>query len=174
MTPSDNWAEEAQKNIEKAAEEVMENLNSVPIVSDQDAQDIAKLKNFVTRNKLALEREGKVYLRCEAWQYVIAMKGLTPCFDSAAEVMVSKGANGKDVRQYVVTTVCELKNKEGVTISRSMIMASNQEAFLKHKPLYATWGMSQTRALSRAARNIYGYLAVGAGFQAVPWEELGE
>lgn len=167
-----NFAEVAKEGMAKAAEQV-NNLTAEPILDDQDAKDIAKLKTYVRENKLALEREGKTYLRCEAWQYILAMKNLAPSFDSVSEVYESNGANGKKVRQYVVTTNCELKNKEtGVTVSRATMIASNYEPFLKGKPLYATWGMSQTRALSRAVRNVYGYIAVGAGFQAVPWEEI--
>ena len=167
-----DFTEMAMEAMAQATEQA-NNLTAEPILNDQDAKDVAKLKAYVRENKLALEREGKTYLRCEAWQYILAMKGLSPSFDSVSEVYESNGANGKKVRQYVVTTNCELKNKEtGVTISRATMIASNYESFLKNKPLYATWGMSQTRALSRAVRNVYGYIAVGAGFQAVPWEEV--
>ena len=166
------FTEQAMAGMAQAAEEINTTLTETPIADDTDIETIAKLKNFVTKHKLAMEQGGKVYLRAEAWQYLLALKKVTPVFDSAAEVHTSRAANGKDVRQYIVTTVCELKNTEGKTISRAAIIASNYEAFLKDKPLYATWGMSQTRALSRATRNVYGYIAVGAGYQPVPWEEI--
>lgn len=161
----------AEQAMSEAAEQV-NNLSSEPVLDDQDAKDIAKLKVYVRDNKLALEREGKTYLRAEAWQYILAMKHLTPTFESVSEVYESVGQNGKKYRQYIVTTVCELRNADGNTVSKATMLASNYETFLKGKPLYATWGMSQTRALSRAVRNVYGYIAVGAGFQAVPWEEI--
>lgn len=171
MTNS-NLVEQAMGAMSDAAEKASE-LSPMPLVDDSDAADIAKLKTYVNANKLAMEQGGKVYLKAEAWQYILRLKGVTPIFESNSEIHVSKGANGKDIRQYIVTTVCELRSLSNNTvISRAAIIASNQETFLKGKPLYATWGMSQTRALSRAVRNVYGYLATGAGFQATPWEEV--
>lgn len=167
-----DFVAQAEAGMAQAAEEINKTLTESPIASDGDIEVIAKLKNYVTRHKLAMSKDNKNYLRAEAWQYLLALKGVTPCFDSAAEVHTSRAANGKDVRQYIVTTICELKNAEGKTISRAGMIASNYEKFLKDKPLYATWGMSQTRALSRAARNMFGYIAVGAGFEAVPWDEI--
>lgn len=169
---NEDFVEKAKAGLEAATEEVNTMLNETPIADAEDIEIVAKLKNYVAKNKLAMVKDDKIYLRAEAWQYILAMKKVTPSFDSVAEVHTSRAANGKEVRQYIVTTVCELKNQEGRTISRATIIASNREKFLKDKPLYATWGMSQTRALSRTVRNVYGYIAVGAGFQAVPWEEI--
>lgn len=76
-----NFVEVAKEGMAKAAEQV-NNLTAEPILDDQDAKDIAKLKTYVRENKLALERDGKTYLRCEAWQYILAMKNLAPSFDS--------------------------------------------------------------------------------------------
>lgn len=167
-----NFTEMAMEGMAKATGQV-NTLTAEPILDDQDAQDVAKLKAYVAKNHLALEKDGNVYLRAEAWQYILAMKGLSPSFDSVAEVYESTAPNGRKIRQYMVTTSCEIKDrKTGVSISRATMLASNYEKFLKDKPLYATWGMSQTRALSRAVRNVFGYIAVGAGFQATPWEEI--
>lgn len=172
MMQNSEFVEQAKEAMGKAAEQA-NNLTAMPLLDDKDAQDMAKLKNYVRENKLALEKDGRAYLRVEAWQYILALKGLSPSFESASEVYESVAPNGKKIRQYMVTTVCELKDKKtGTAISRATMMATNYEKFLKDKPLYATWGMSQTRALSRAVRNVYGYIAVGAGFEATPWEEI--
>ena len=63
-------------------------------------------------------------------------------------------------------------NKQGLTIARSMMTARADEEWLKDKPEYAVYGMAQTRAISRAARNVFGWVALEAGFEAVPWEEI--
>lgn len=157
--------------MEQAAAKANANTGE-PTVTGQD-EVIAKLRAFVNKHGLALERDGKRYLRVEAWQYLASLMGVTPAFDSAYEVMESRAPNGKDFRQYVVTTGCTLYDKDRHEISRATMIASNYEPFLKGKMLFATWGMSQTRAFSRAMRNIYGYLVMAAGYQALPWEELG-
>lgn len=172
MPTNNELAEKAKEAMANAAAKASD-LKPIPVVSDEDAEDIAKLKAYVNGNNLAMTDGGKTYLRAEAWQYILRLKGVTPIFESASEVHSSKGANGKEVRQYIVTTSCELRDiATNNVISRATMIASNKETFLNNKPLYATWGMSQTRALSRAVRNVYGYLAVGAGFQATPWEEV--
>lgn len=162
--------------MEEAVKHVNENTGDASLAEGNYDSDmvITKLKAFVNKHNLALERGGKLYLRAEAWQYLANLLGLHPAFDSAAEVMESRAPNGKDFRQYVVTTGCTLYDKDQHEVGRAMMIASNHEPFLRGKELFATWGMSQTRAFSRAMRNIYGYLVLAAGYQALPWEELGE
>lgn len=166
--------------MEKAAEQVNANTGEPTLQIRtgngelEGEQVIAMLKSFVNKHKLALEHGGKHYLRAEAWQYLANLLGVFPAFDSACEVMESRSPNGKDFRQYVVTTGCVLYNSAHQEISRAMMVASNHEPFLRNKQLFATWGMSQTRAFSRAMRNVYGYLVLAAGYQPLPWEELGE
>lgn len=170
--------EEMMNAMEEAAKKV-NSISGEPSIAEPDeeisqAEVVMRLKNFVNEHNLALERGGKRYLKAEAWQYLANLLGLHPAFDSAAEVMESRSQNGKDFRQYVVVTGCTLYNKKQQEVGRATMIASNHEPFLKGKQLFATWGMSQTRAFSRAMRNIYGYLVLAAGYQALPWEELGE
>lgn len=146
-------------------------------VQSESQKEILNFKKFVENNGLALKNSenGKVYLMADAWQYLCAMKGVTPTFESAEETRTIKI---KERNSYVeksvncVTTICRLIGKNGVEISRSTMVASSDEKFLKDKPLYAVWGMSQTRAMARAIKNVYGYVARAAGFQTTPWEEV--
>lgn len=174
--------EDVMKAMEQAADQVNANTGEATLdnVVGGGTQTIngdavvAKLKAFVNKHNLALESHGKYYLRAEAWQYLANLLGVYPAFDSAAEVQVSRSANGKDFRQYIVSTGCTLYDKNHQEVSRATMIASNHEEFLKNKELFATWGMSQTRAFSRAMRNVFGYLVLAAGYQALPWEELGK
>ena len=136
--------------------------------------DAALLRAFVTKNGLALKKgNGKVYLLAEAWQFVARLKGLIPSFESVSEFDTTVDGNGKAIRYLKVTTTCILKRVSDLEeVSRATIVATSLEQFLSDKPAYAIWGMSETRAMSRAIRNIYGYVAIDAGYQATPLEEI--
>lgn len=155
----------AEKNINKAKPAPKK-------VASKEPSDAELLKAFVNKNGLALTKNGKNYLLAEAWQFVARLKGITPSFESASEIVSTADREGKELRYLMVTTTCVLKDKDLREVSRSTIVATSLESFLKDKPAYAVWGMSETRALSRAIRNIYGYIARDAGYQATPWEEI--
>lgn len=156
--------------LNKAENAINGGAGSVPATATPaGASDVAKLKAFVNKNGLALNRGTKVYLLAEAWQFVAFMKGLVPTYESASETI--ELASGE--KQYTVTTTCRLLKKSTLEeVSRSTMIASSNEDFLKDKPNHAVWGMSETRAMSRAVKNIYGYIARDAGYQATPFEEI--
>lgn len=135
--------------------------------------DAELLKAYVNKNGLALDKGGKTYLLAEAWQFVAHLKKLIPTYESVSEITETKDGGGKAIRYLTVTTTCRLLREDTLDeVSRSTIVATSLEGFLKDKPAYAVWGMSETRAFSRAIRNIYGYIARDAGYQATPWEEI--
>lgn len=160
-------------DVKSAMEQASKEVNgAVKKPAKAEMTDAEKLLAFVNKNKLALQKNGKTYLLAEAWQFVCRLKGLTPTFDSASEIESTTDREGKAIRYYIVTTTCRLCDKNGVEKTRSTIVATSLEGFLSDKPAYAVWGMSETRALSRAVRNVYGYIARDAGFEATPWEEI--
>lgn len=168
------------KSVSDALNKAEANINS-PAKADKPAENKAEkkpsdaemLKAFVNKNGLALSKGNKTYLLAEAWQFVARLKGLTPSFESASDIVTTVDKEGKQMRYLQVTTVCILKDTKTLQeVSRSTIVATSLESFLRDKPAYAVWGMSETRALSRAIRNIYGYIARDAGYQATPWEEI--
>lgn len=179
--PDSDWVNEAVGAMGQAVDEVNAN-NGEPaldtiVTSDKPLDGgviVEKLKSFANKHDLVLSDGGKKYLRAEGWQYLANLLGVLPTFDSASETVTSRSQNGKDFRQYIVTTACILYDKNGKEVSHATMIASNHEAFLRDKELFATWGMSQTRAFSRAMRNVFGYIVLAAGYQALPWEELGK
>lgn len=106
----------------------------------------------------------RVYLKIEAWQYLARMKDLIPTCESTVSIHSDY--------DYTVSTTCELRNENGRLVSSANMIASQSEPFLRDKPKYAVWGMSQTRAISRAVKNIYGYIVKGAGFEPTPALEV--
>ena len=125
-------------------------------------------KKFVNATGSAIKKQdGGVYLKAEAWLYLAKLKGLTPSLDITPHRDVSTGK-----LQYV-DAVCHLLDVDGIEISKSAMMASKEEAFLKDLDDYAVYGMAETRAITRAVRNVYGYVAKGAGFESTPAIEMG-
>lgn len=123
-------------------------------------------RKFVNSAKLAVSMQnGKKYLLAEAWLYLAHLNYITPAC-TTTEVFDGK-------KLVSVKTHCNLIDDRGVVISSSDMIASKNEAFLKNLDDYAVYGMSQTRAITRAIRNVYGYVARGAGFESTPAIEMG-
>lgn len=135
-----------------------------------DPSDFEKFKSFVNQGNLAIKQSnGKLYLLAEAWLYLAHIKGLIPSVKTRSFKM-----EDDDENEIVgVEAICELKDaKTNEVVSTSVMVASSDESFLQDKPLYAVYGMAETRAISRAVRNVYGYIAKGAGFESTPASEV--
>ena len=132
-----------------------------------ESNEFDDFKKFVNATGSAIKKQdGGVYLKAEAWLYLAKLKGLTPSLD----ITPHRNVNGKLVW---VDAVCHLLDADGFEISKSTMMASREEAFLKDLDEYAVYGMAETRAITRAVRNVYGYVAKGAGFESTPAIEMG-
>lgn len=119
---------------------------------------------------LVVNKQGKQYLRAEAWQFLLAQVGLIPSCECITLVHRQEDAEDKFVGVKVEVSLND--RNTGQTLSRSMMVARANEAWLKDKDEFAVYGLAQTRAISRAARNVYGWVAAQAGFETVPVEEL--
>lgn len=124
-------------------------------------------RDYVNTAQLALkDRSGKLYLKAEAWLYLARLKGVVPACSCTERY--------EDGQLVSVKATCELLDMETKRmISCSDMMASKSEPFLKDLGDFALYGMAQTRAISRAIRNVFGYVAKGAGFEATPAVEMG-
>lgn len=123
-----------------------------------------------THPQLVVSKDGKQYLRAEAWQYLLSQVGLIPSCECIT--MVHTNGQGEQEFKGVKVEVTLMRKEDGTPLSKSMMVARCEEDWLKDKAEYAVYGLAQTRAISRAARNVFGWVAVEAGFEAVPWEEM--
>ena len=156
-------AADAINNKKAKAKKVVKKEKKVQAVGSE----FDDFKKFVNATGTAIKKtEGGVYLKAEAWLYLAKIKDLTPSLD----ITPHRSVNGKLIW---VDAVCRLYNKDGVEVSKSTMMASKEEAFLKDLDDYAVYGMAETRAITRAVRNVYGYVAKGAGFESTPAIEMG-
>nr|DAS05681.1 MAG TPA: hypothetical protein [Caudoviricetes sp.] len=127
--------------------------------------DVSKLKAFVDGAGLAIKKaDGKTYLLAEAWQYIMVLKNLT----ARCEYEDSRDEKGV----LTVTVECDITDENDNVVSDGVMQARSDEQWLSDKSEFAVYGMAQTRAISRALRNRYGYLARACGFQATPLEEI--
>ena len=142
-------------------------LSRVGWSDDEPKSEFDDFKTFVNATGTAIKRQdGSTYLKAEAWLYLAKLKDLTPSLD----VTPHRDTTGK---LLWVDAVCRLLDIDGIEISKSAMMASKSEKFLKDLDDYAVYGMAETRAITRAVRNVYGYVAKGAGFESTPAIEMG-
>lgn len=141
---------------------------AVPVPASKPAEksEFDMFRDYVNAAGLAIDTGKGIYLMSEAWLYLAMLKKVTPF------CMTEERYDGNG-NLLSVKTICIVNNEAGEEISRSDMIASKNEPFLKDKDDYAVYGMSQTRAIARAMRNLYGYIACGAGFKATPAIEMG-
>lgn len=126
-------------------------------------------KFVATHPQLVISSQGKDYLKAEAWQYLLSQLGLLPSCECISLVH-TEGGNQEFKGVRVEVTL--IRKEDGLALSKSTMVARIEEDWLKDKPEYAVYGLAQTRAISRAARNVFGWVAVDAGFEATPWDEM--
>lgn len=104
------------------------------------------------------------YLTCSAWQYLAAL------FELTYDIYVSTAVKTEDLT--VIQCSVDLFDKDDNKVSHGVMVASSDEKWLSDKPINAVYGLAQTRAISRAIRNKYGWFAEYCGFSATPSEEI--
>lgn len=134
----------------------------------KEMTEFDSFRTYVNQAGLAIKKsDGSVYLKAEAWLYLAHLHHMVP----SVEIVPVYGDFGKIVR---CTAVCKLyKEGDGEEYAQAAMVASKDEAFLKELDDYAVIGMAQTRAITRCLRNVYGYVAKGAGFESTPAVEMG-
>lgn len=135
--------------------------------SNNTNQDDFKLfREFVVKAGAFVQIDNKMYLTAEAWQYIIALKGLN------IEITCEEDNSSDKDADVVIRVTCKLVDKEGRVVSIGVTEATTGEDWLKDKSTYAVYGTAQTRAISRAVRNKFAYIAKVSGFEAVPYDEM--
>lgn len=107
---------------------------------------------------------GEQYLEFEDWQTVGRFYGVTAKVVSTASVTFGD-VIGFEARAVVV-------RQDGAEISAADSMCLNDEPNWKDKPLFQLRSMAQTRACSKALRNVLAWVVVLAGYKPTPAEEM--
>jgi hypothetical protein len=131
-----------------------------PEVALASAQKAAKALLKVVSQKRQIVINGKRYLTFEDWQTIGRFYGVT-----VGVAATTKGANGYEARAVVY-------NAGGAVISAAEAICTRSERKWQGRDEYAIKSMAQTRACAKALRNVLAWVAVLAGFEGTPAEEV--
>ena len=140
--------------------EVQSDLVVDPEVAIRDAQKAARALIKIVRTKNdAVMIGGKQYLRFEDWQTVGRFYGVTVGIERTAKIDA-----GYEARAVVY--------KNGQVISAAEACCTSDEPNWSKRPVFMIRSMAQTRACAKALRNVLAWVAVIAGFEGTPAEEM--
>lgn len=163
---TDNIVTEALVN--RATGEVVEiGLQKTPDEIMGDASEAAKaLERVISSNKRKLvEFNGKRFLEFPHWQ-TIGRFFHTTVSTHEAEFVKFEFAQGFKAKALVID------EKTGMQVGCAEAYCLNDEPNWKHKPLFQLASMAQTRAACKALSNKYRYVAILAGYEPTPGEEI--
>ncbi len=124
-----------------------------------------KLIDIVKQNGWAVKVGGGEHLMYEAWQTVGKYYNCSVGTGDANAVKIGE-VDGFSAKAYVID------NKTGVKIGEAEAYCMRDEANWKTKPTFQLASMAQTRAGSRALRQIFGFVVALAGYNPTPAEEM--
>lgn len=125
------------------------------------------LKQFIVKNKLSCEIQGKQYVYVDGWKFAGVNFGLVP--------MAKKPVNESKEGETKYSCECDLvRMNDNVVIGYGFALCSNKEFKKKNFDEYAIASMAQTRAIAKAFRNLLGFVMNEAGFESTPADEMDE
>jgi hypothetical protein len=129
-------------------------------VLERTARIANALKEFVKQQRLSKKLGHNDYLQVEAWQMVAGFMGIrigkpvTRPIDGGWEAEV------------------QLTDHIGRVVGGGESMCTRSEEKWEHSDDFQIRSMAATRAIGKAFRNSYGFIAKAAGFEATPYEEM--
>jgi hypothetical protein len=129
------------------------------------------LQDFVKKNNLTANIQGKQYPLVEAWTFAGSQFGLIPIVTKLECLSTSNPISGDAEIKY--RSEVEVMNvATGLIVGRGIAICSNKEYSKKKFDEYAIASMAQTRATGKAFRIPLGWLMKASGFEATPSEEM--
>jgi hypothetical protein len=120
----------------------------------------AALKEFIGTQGLVSKISGRDYIVVEGWQMLGMMLGVTP-----GKVTTRAVEDGWEA-------AVELHDRTGRVVGAGEAVCLATEKTWKSRDDYARKSMAQTRAIGKAFRNTFGFIAKAAGYEATPAEEM--
>lgn len=147
---------------------VRETVSPQTIFRTDDPMEIMKrtsevagaLKEFVKSQGLTMKISNRDYLLVDAWQMLGTMLGVTP-----GRVTTKPVEDGWEA-------IVELHDRTGRVVGMGEAECLVSEKTWKNRDDYARKSMAQTRAVGKAYRNTFGFIAKAAGYEATPAEEM--
>lgn len=140
-------------------------LGSYDLDKPQEIINFANiLKQVVVEQNLYTNIKGKNYVNVEGWQFAGTALGIVPVVKSAVPIIRED--------EIAYRAEVELRRvKDGTVVGYGIGICSNKEKS-DRKDEYAIIAMAQTRAISRAYRNGFGWLMKAAGYETTPADEM--
>lgn len=139
-----------------------------PEVVLEEARQAAKaLQNVIAKKERPVMFNGQQYLELEDWQTVGRFYGVSVKVVEGSSKLIQVG----DVVGYEARAVV-MRLSDGMEISGAEAMCLNDEPNWAKKPLFQLRSMAQTRACSKAFRNVLAWVVVLAGYKPTPAEEM--
>jgi hypothetical protein len=129
-------------------------------VMRRTAEVAGELKDFVRQQGLSVQIGDGEHFRVEAWQVVGMMLGVT------AILTETKKTGDKGWEAWA-----ELHDRTGRKIGAGDGQCLRDEPRWRAAADHAVRSMAQTRAIGRAFRNTFGFIAKAAGYEATPAED---
>lgn len=131
-----------------------------PEVALASAQKAARALLKVVSQKRPIVINGRRYLTFEDWQTIGRFYGVT-----VGVASTTRGEDGYEARAVVY-------NGAATVISAAEGICTRSERKWQDRDEYALKSMAQTRACAKALRNVLAWVAVLAGFEGTPVEEM--
>lgn len=137
-----------------------------PKVVLEEAKEAATALVELIKSKpdLTVKLNGNDYLKFEAWQTIGKFYGASP------KVTETKYIEYGEVKGFEAKAV--VISSSGLEVSGAEAMCMNDEPNWKKKPMFQLKSMAQTRASSKALRNVFAWVVVLAGYKPTPAEEM--
>lgn len=140
---------------------------SDPQLVIERASEVAKvLKDVIKKQKLVVNIHGKEYIQVEGWTTLGTLVGVFP------RVQWTRPMQAADGTVMGWEAAVEVVNNQGTVIGRAEAECMRTEQHWRSRDDYALRSMAQTRAMSKALRMPLGFIAVLAGYEATPADEM--
>lgn len=138
--------------------------NAEAIVSN--ASGVAKLLTTILREQqLVVNIQGREHVLVEGWTLLAGMMGHSVGTTNTRPIEVDGKAG--------FIAHAEVYDQHGNVVGSADGICTRGERSWSGRDDYALSGMAQTRAISRAARQRFGFIVRLAGYEATPAEEMG-
>lgn len=137
-----------------------------PIKQVEQAKIAAQaLMSVISQKAKPVKFNDEQYLEFEDWQTVAQFYNHTVGTDWTKEVREKDLIVGYDAKSI-------LYDRNGLIVGGAESGCYKDEPNWKNKPLFQLKSMAQTRAMAKALRSKFGFVAVLAGFKPTPAEEM--
>ena len=157
--------------LQKIVEPVTEAVGLSPReVADGAAEQAKTLMDIVDQQNLFVLVQGKKYLMVEAWETIGAFNSVGSATEWIREFRIGDELVGWQAKVNLVDSRTGIQVGSGISVcGLDEFVAKGKRGVAQHN---AVMSMAQTRATSKAYRAKYSWVAVLAGYQPTPAEEM--